>query len=173
MEHYIPDQEVELVGCGSVKYSVGEKCHTLESELQCILELNDRVKAFSAKISRIKNRRVFEAFNSMRVLSIEDSLSYCEEESSLQTFIYNLHNAKLFLDLIDLIVKRKEQKKMIEAFMRIKTVKKKVILKTAKEEKPQTNMSNCKPALLLLKAIFTAKKHNAFINILKDIRDKR
>ena len=70
-------------------------------------------------------------------------------------------------------MKRKEQKIMIEAFMKVKTMKKKVVIHKIIKQDSKIVLARCKPALVLLNMVFKKKKHIVFLDILKDIRSKR
>ena len=70
-------------------------------------------------------------------------------------------------------MKRKEQKIMIEAFIKVKTTRKKVVIHKIIKEDSKIVLARCKPALVLLNMILKKKKHIIFLDILRDIRAKR
>lgn len=99
----------------------GEILHTRERTRRILLSCNklDALTKYNLNASLQIMKTLVEP-----VPAQEDSMDYlwCEE-SSMQPFIYNLHNAKSLLELLDEFFKRKIQNKSIEAFTKIKTTK--------------------------------------------------
>ena len=81
------------------------------------------------------------------------------EESSLQSFVYNLHNAKYLLDLVDDIFKRKGQNRMIMALTKIKAINKsqmKLVPTT------RSTPSTTKGGLLIIRALLRKRLSQSF-----------